>query len=212
MKFPILASCIIFLLWLSFMLKRATRKKEKIEAAFWEREAKANATRKQSLEDLNYILVPFESLPFDTLNENSDVQECHRLIKSFADKKTVNFTGLSNTDLKLKYGAPNIQLLTLYDHNFTQLARTLHDWASLLDKNSFKDDAEKVWEYAVSIGSDISATYKGLSSIYVSKGEYTSLHTLRETAEKLNSLMKKTILQDLDEKLSHEESHSESYQ
>ena len=52
------------------------------------------------------------------------VEDYKQIILTLKDLPIVNFTGISNTELKLRYGAPNIDLLTQYDQNYTLLVRT----------------------------------------------------------------------------------------
>lgn len=199
MKLPFFASFIIFGIWLTFTLIRVRRKDEHAGDDFWEREARANAARKQPLDDLAFIEIPYETLPFDLLTDNEEISECHRLLQLFREKKTVNLTGFTNTDLKLQYGAPNIQLLTEYDQNYTLLVRTLQKWAELLVQAGEEDAAVSILEFAVSTHTDISATYRMLASIYHDKKEPEKIEHLKTVAEGLRSAMRPVILRMLGE-------------
>ena len=68
MKFPIFASILVFCLWLAYEIRKANKNSDKSLRAFREREAKADATRKQSLDSLQYIVINDEIL--NLLNEN----------------------------------------------------------------------------------------------------------------------------------------------
>ena len=48
------------------------------------------------------------------------------ILNSLKDEQIVNFTGISNTDLKLSFGAANLPTLSRFDQNYTLLARALH--------------------------------------------------------------------------------------
>ena len=111
----------------------------------------------------------------------------------------MNLTGLSNTDLKLKYGVGNLSHLMVCDQRFTLLVSTLQRWADALYKKGEKDAARLVLEYAVDIGTDASSTYKLLSSIYAESGENDRIAALIPKANALNSPMKNTILNYLSE-------------
>lgn len=180
---------------------RASRRDERVMDSFWEREAEANSTERKPLDDLDYILVPFDRLPFNEESENPEICECQRILHTFEDpaKKAVNLTGYSNTELKLMYGAPNITILTTYDQNYTLLVRTLQKWATLLIADGKEQDAVSIMEYAVSIGTDISTTYKDLATIYLRDGNTASIDALYESASSLNGAMKNSILKFLDE-------------
>lgn len=189
MKFPFFASFIVFCLWLTYEIKKSRRKEAQSTDAFWERETKANRTRRKPLDDLSYITIPFDTLPMDTMKDDPAVAECHDTLHTLSESPIVNFTGISNTDLKLMYGAPNIGLLTQYDQCYTVLARTLQKLADLLYQGGFIKDAETVLTFAVSTRTDVSASYRLLASIYKELGTPEKISELIPVAEGLNSPM-----------------------
>lgn len=199
MRFPFFASFIVFIIWLTYQLTRVRRLEGKQKKGFWEREAEANRTRKKPLDDLSYIQIPFSLLPKDILLENPEAEDCLRILKSLSDQKIVNLTGFTNTDLKLRYGAPNISLLIEYDQNYTLLARTLQKWAVLLYENGYVAEAKTILEFAVSTHTDVSGSYRLLASIYKEEGHPEKLSGLIHVAEQLNSAMKNPIVRILQE-------------
>lgn len=203
MKIPLFASFILFCIWLTFSIMRSRRKGERAERDFWEREALADSTRRQPLDGLSYVRIPYDTLPFTLLPDDpalaDPIADCHRILNGFREKKAVNLTGISNTDLKLTYGAPNITLLTEYDENYTLLVRTMQKWADLLLKAGFEQEAVSIMEFCVETRTDISATYRTLADIYRREGAYDKIETLRETADSLLSIMRQPILRLLDE-------------
>ena len=48
------------------------------------------------------------------------------LIEALKEKKILNLSGFTNTDLKLEYGVGNLTELTDYDNNYVTLSRSLH--------------------------------------------------------------------------------------
>jgi len=117
---------------------------------------------------------------------------------ALAQKKILNLTGISNTDLRLAYGTANLDILASYDSNFTTLIRQLQKWGTLLLSADQKEEARTVLEYAVEIGSDIASTFALLGKLYSESREIDKIEALRETAEGLETLMKPSILRDLD--------------
>ena len=191
MRFPFLASFIIFLIWLSYQLAKSKRITEKQEKSFWERERLANQTRRKSLDALPYITIPLDTLPMQLCQEDDTVRECSDLVRSLSEQTIVNLTGYSNTDLKLMYGAPNITLLSDYDQNYTLLARTL--------QKGFVNETKAILEFAVSTQTDVSGSYKLLASIYKKEGHPEKIASLLETASTLRSAMKPAIVRALQE-------------
>lgn len=194
MKFPFFASFIVFCIWLGYELHKQRNKEAKMDQNFWEKESEANNTRRKSLDHLDYIKIPFESLPMDTLADDPVISECHETLKSLSDSPIVNFTGISNTDLKLMYGAPNIDLLTRYDQNYTILVRTLQKMAQVLYDRGYLNEACLVLEFAVSTHTDVSASYKLLASIYQQNRQSEKIAGLIPIAESLNTSLSGRIV------------------
>lgn len=198
MKYPIFASVVVFCLWLMFDLHRLRNKEAKKYQNFIDRENEANSTRRKSLDDLQYITIPFNELPMDTLNDDPKVNEYHQTLRDLSANPIVNLTGFTNTDLKLQYGAPNIDLLTNYDQAYTLLARTLASWGQVLFDNGYYNEAKSVLKYAVSTKTDVSSTYILLSKIYKSEGNEDEIRNLIEEASSLKSLSRNTIVRKLE--------------
>lgn len=199
MNFFYLASLIIFALVVNHAIRRNKKKDASTEQGFWTRERQANSTRRKPLNNLNYIQIPLEQLPADLLSENDKAAECLRLIKELSSQKIVNLTGYTNTDLKLKYGAANLTLLSEYDQNYTLLVRTLQQWADILIDAGYVKEAEALMKFALSTGTDISKTYYKLAEIYSARGENFQIEQLVEKARALRSANKNTIVRTLQE-------------
>jgi hypothetical protein len=188
---------------LAFVIHRAIKKgnmtAKSTEKSFWERERAANNVRRKSLDNLNYIDVALDQLPVDVLMDRGDVRECVEQLKALSGQKVVNFTGFTNTDLKLNYGTANISLLTEYDQNYTLLVRTLQKWADLLLKSGYIREGRQVMEYAISIGTDVSKTYYELAMLYLAHGESDRITELMRAAEALHSNSRHFIVKRLEE-------------
>lgn len=197
MKTLFLSSLIVFCLLIAYENRKHRKMEEKFEKDFWDRENRANSTRKKPLDKLEYITIPFDRLPMDVLKDDPSVSEYHTLLATLASQKIVNLTGLTNTDLKLEYGAANITCLSEYDQNYTLLARTLQEWAEKLYTEGFESDAGIILEFAVSTKTDVSHSYYLLADIYDRRGEAEKKVALIETAGLLRSPMKNAIVRTL---------------
>ena len=131
------------------------------------------------------------------MTEDEAVQKCLDTLHSLETEKIVNFTGISNTELKLTYGAANLKLLMEYDQNYTSLVQTLETWSDTLYQAGFEADACTILEYAVSIHTDISASYYRLSQFYLQHGTPEKIEGLIQTASTLNSVMRDSIVRTL---------------
>lgn len=199
MNLPFFASFIVFLILVSYEISKSRRHMEKQRTSFWEREYMANNTRRKSLEHLNYITIPFDALPMDTMAEEGTVSECQQTLRSLSDSPIVNFTGLTNTDLKLMYGAPNIDLLMRYDQNYTTLACTLQKWADKLYVEGYVAEARQILEFSISTNTDVGNTYRLLASIYKAEGDADGIARLKACAEQLTPVAKNRIVRILQE-------------
>lgn len=199
MNLIILASSIVLVIIIAFSGKNKSAARAQEEQDFWERERKANFTRKKSLDHLDYISIPFDSLPMQTAGEDETVSSCHEQLQELSLEKIVNFTGFTNTDLKLEYGTANITALSQYDQNYTLLVRTLQEWAHRLHELGYREEALMVLEFALNTRTDISASYYLAASIYHEKGQEEKILRLLETAGTLRSAMKDPIVRTLKE-------------
>lgn len=199
MKFPFFASFIVFCAWLGYEIHKHRNLEKKSIDAFWEKEQKANSTRRKSLDSLDYITIPSDILTIPLQTDDTIINECLETLTELSKEPIVNLTGISNTDLKLRYGAPNINLLTTYDQRYTTLARTLQNFGKALYDNGYAKDAKTVLEFAISTHTDVSSTYKLLTTIYKEQGTPEKILSLIPIAESLNSSLKNSIIKMLEE-------------
>ena len=199
MRFYFFASFIVFCIWLGYEIHKHRNMEAKNYEAFWEREHAANSTRRKSLDGLNYITIPVETFPFGLLPESEQTAEYEQTIRDLSQEPVVNLTGSSNTDLKLEYGAPNIDLLSLYDQRYTTLVCALQSWATLLYKEGFPEAARILLEFAVSTRTDIYASYELLIRIYEENSESDKIASLLPPAQEIRSLSKNRIITLLEE-------------
>ena len=199
MKYPVFASFIIFILLVRHNIRRSRRIEEGNEKAFWDRERRANEVRRKPLDDLVYVKPDMSSFPTDVMADDTEVKECMQLLGELEDQKIVNLTGMTNTDLKLKYGVANLKLLTEYDDRYTLLVQAIQKWADKLWENGYIKEAIPLLEEQVRIHADITSAYRKLAVYYRDNNEPEKIDNLKKTAETLNSSSKNVILRSLEE-------------
>lgn len=187
---------ILLVLWVHYQKRRTDRIAFQSSERFWERERQANLTRKKDISNLDFIHVPVNTLPFPE-TDSEEIGDIQKHIINLASGKIVNFTGKSNTDLKLEYGAPNINLLMEYDKNYLELVRSLYRYGKLLYDRGMANEAATILEYALSIKTDISANYTLLATIYKEKNNAEGINSVISAAEELTSMTKKALLSNL---------------
>ena len=203
---PFFASSIavfLFIIWLTFVLHGKNEKNKRAERDFWERESAANSVRRKNLDNLPYVHFPFDKLPSEEsfTDCGEEVPESLEALKSLADQKLVNLNGISNTNLKLEYGTANITVLSEYDANYEQFCKNIYLLAKKLDELGRTDEALFLLEETLSTGTDITGHYRLLADIYQRRNEPEKIAALKEQAQQLHSLTKRSILQDLDSHL-----------
>lgn len=197
--FSILASFIIFAVWLTYEIKKHEKMEDNALNDFWAREHKANNIRRKSLDSLNYIKIPFECIPKSLLPYDEAVQDCLSTLERLSDKKIVNLTGYTNTDLKIEYGTANLTTLSSYDENYTLYARTIYRLAQLYLENGYESNARVLLEKGVESGTDIKGTYLLLKDMYEKGHEEDKMKSLKEAASSLRSANRTAILRSLEE-------------
>lgn len=192
---PSMLICILcFCIVLKYKLRTIESKEQQQTEDFIRLERKASLPIKRDMSDLTFLSIPIEKLPF---KEDAPMKAAsyQNTIKELSTEKICNLSGLSNTDLKLKYGAGNLNELMEYDQNYTLLIRTLADWGTWLYENQFTKDAQIVLEYAKACNSDIRKNYATLAKIYKSQEQYDKIYDLIHFVEPLckNIDLKKAI-------------------
>ncbi|MBQ3791082.1 MAG: hypothetical protein II800_09130 [Lachnospiraceae bacterium] len=203
MFLPLLTSFLIFVAIVQIAIRRGDSREKEETAAFFKREHEANFVRKKDLGDLDYIRIPIDRLPFGAAPDHPEILDAEKTVRSLADQKIVNLTGISNTDLKLRYGTANITPLSAYDANYMELARALNKWGRELYAEGLYEEAGQVLTFAVETRSDVSQTWHlyiecirfhaGLAPEEISR----TLQSRLTIAESLDSLSRDAILAEL---------------
>lgn len=197
-KIASLAIFAVFCGWTYIEVRIRASKEQKMEESFWERENEANNVRRKPIDHLDYIKVP-ENLPTHLLSDNIELPGILSTIEFLRKEKILNLTGYTNTELKLKYGAPNITELSKYDANFTSLVTTLQKWADLLMDAGHEEEAISLMEFIISVGGDIGKTYRLLGKYYLKNSMEDKFMELKKTAEGLRSLNTPYIVKSIEE-------------
>lgn len=208
MGFPILPFFLIFLIWLAFRLKKLDAKQEQQEADFWSKERQANITPAKDISNLRYITIPMEKFPLNFSNDEK-VIEIEKELQELSTHKLLNLIGVTNTDLKLRYGVPNFETMSKIGDDFDRVCVLLNGYAHALMEAERVDDVITVLEFAVGVGTDISESYTLLADCYEQKQMYEKLDLLKTQVEKSNMILKHSIISKIDAKtiISSESEH-----
>lgn len=199
----ILTPSILALFWvLHHNLRKNHASDKKTISAYLERENAANSTRRKDLSNLSYITVPFDMLPLDiTLNDEKKqlkINEYKKEILNLSSERMLNLIGISNTELKEMYGPANLELLTVYDQNYSYYIRTLQLFSECIYKE-YPEKAAAIMEYCINIGTDISSTYELLGHYYLEHNDKEHFLALYDQIPQKDSISGKVIMNKLDQ-------------
>ncbi len=189
--FPFLAIFIIFCVILSYYIKKGDTSQKEVMDDFFEKERLANGVRKKDISQLNYITIPFEKIP--PLLDNSTEKDFF----SFAEKTMLNLGGISNTDLKLEYGTANLEILSEYDNNYTDMIALLPKYVDELLEAGHMDTAQMLLEFAVDTKADSRKIYQQLVSIYKETNQLHKIEHLLAVSNELPQITRSIIQKDL---------------
>ena len=212
MKMPILTIFLLFIIILTFSLKKTSKVDKNKEKEFWQREHDANFSRKKSIDDLNYVCIPdtivtiVSSLDktiqnYPHINTDSSVdfnitltEQAINDFNSLLNSKIVNLGGIPNTDLKLSYGVANLPSLSEYDQNFSKLLTTIEPICNMLLFFDKRQECKTILKWIIDYGADTGFCYKTLASMYIEDKEHPQIHYLIKKAEQINTIRKDSII------------------
>ncbi len=201
--YPIFFLFVIFLAWYAVKRSQVTKQEKQRREQFWQRETDANSVRRKSLDDLAYVKIPNYLLLPDLSSrvpaDDPELMRCSDILQDLSGKRILNLTGKTTTDIKFMYGVANLAELDEYDSNFTLFAQTIYAYGDRLQSLGFDNEAITVLRFGIDSLSDISGNYKLLATLYAKYNQYDKIQELKIVAEKLDSLMKNSILRTLDE-------------
>lgn len=189
---------IIFAAWLNIQLRKTGRGQKGSDDEFWSRESRANLSRSRDISGLDYITLDLSKLPLND-KEDSTLNSYRDTIIKLSDKRILNLSGISNTQLKEQYGIANLQRLIEYENNYIILVSILYKWASRLYDSSYVDEARIVLEYALSLKIDVPGAYKLLAEIYRQQSKPDKIEELINQLSDINIHGKEKLIHSIKE-------------
>lgn len=158
MLFPCLTVVLILSVLLAIRYAHNRHSQQNGMEEFWEREKAAETAPAQDITNLPYLIIPLDKFPLN-FTDDEEVALMEEELSELAEKKILKLTHLSNTDLRLTYGAANFDVLSKAGDNYDRLVVLLCDYARAIMERGRPDLALPVLEYGASIRSDVSANY-----------------------------------------------------
>lgn len=204
MAFP---SFFIIFLIIIFVFQHHLRKNRKIEEqqkqAYWSKEQASLVVRKKEFSPDDYIHPSIDTLKLDTPTSLSEAEKLYldqliSSIKSLSTADMMNFSHLTNTEIRLQFGTANQTIITNNEQNYTLFLKALGQYAKLMLEHKEIQEATSALEECIRLNSDFSEHYIQLGIIYHSQNNSSQLEILIAKANQLNSINKKGILDKLE--------------
>ncbi|MCR5216070.1 MAG: hypothetical protein K6C69_03970 [Lachnospiraceae bacterium] len=180
----------------SAYVKRNAKNDLDITMEILNKEREANTTRRQDISNLDYIHLDPDRLPVLTA-PSSKLADYDQKLRGYVDKKMLNLSGISNTELKLTYGAPNLPILSEYDEAFTQCSILLNKYGQTLMEEGFSREAVELLNYTLELGAASSQSILLLGKEYQRTGNTSALDQLLLHASSLPDSIRELTIQKL---------------
>lgn len=188
---------LIFILWLQYEIRKGSKVSKKTLDLFWLKEQNSNKTRRRDISHLEYLSVNLEQLPLED-HEDDTINSYRDTIIKYADRKMLNLSGKTNTELKSEYGVGNFNLLSSYDSNYTIFVSMLQKWAGRLKEHGYTADAQAVLEFSIfSCLTDVTGAYRMLNEIYQAQNRPDKTDALVEALQKTKHKEKEKLVKEL---------------
>ncbi len=185
MPFPLF---LVLILICAFLFQHHLRKNMRIEdkhrEIFWAKEAKSLSVRRKPLTPEDYIYADISQLTFPPLTTLSSGEQRHyqrliREIKEFATLDLMNFSTLTNTEIRIRFGTAHQTLITQNEENYVQLLRRLAEYGHFMINAHNPHEAIIAFEETVRLGSDYSDHYLSLATLYQEQHQKDKLEQLK---------------------------------
>lgn len=193
MKIPVFGLVMIFVIWLTYELKKHTKQDKKVSQDFWERERQSGFIPRKNTSDIQYITVTESFLPEERGEDDGELNVLCNRILSFQDKKIADLSSMTNTELKERYGTANFTSLSEVDSNYTSLVPLLGRLCELLYDEGRLAEAENAALFCVSSGVMTYPVLFTLGNIYYMINDRDKLDALISSAENTPSCQERTV-------------------
>ncbi len=164
--FPSLFVCfLIFIVWMHYEKRKATKEAERKSKEFWDREDKANHTRNKDISDLPFFEPEHHRIPF-IKTDDENILYYQQRVRTCVEAPMMNLSEYTNTDLKLAYGVGNFKTLSDYDENYNAFLMNLSNLGKAYHTAGLLEEAEKTYLLCLDSGSDKSSDHLALANIY----------------------------------------------
>ena len=196
----LLIASIILIIVVAAVTKRHGKLQDAKNRRFLEEEQAANTARRREIEPELFFEADLSHLP------NISEDDPHKVLRT-SKRKMIRFEKPeSNVDLKKRYGVAQLESITLYEENFHDFLKSLGQWAQALFEEGYADDALRVLEYSIKLGSEFRGSYKLACDIYFQDRNINALNKLLKVASDnyfYDPAVQEHVLSHIEEKISN---------
>lgn len=203
MNYPILLVIIIILIVIfRYNLQKSDKSRAKQNEDFWKKEESSLFARAKEIDKDLFINTNLPKslkkteLEYEKLG-NKKLYELQERCFSLSDNFLLNLSHMTNIEIRQTFGAAKLDTVEKYEINYALYIKSLYQFGKDLFDIGLVDDAIKVLEEGINVGTDISNHYILLGKIYYNKNEKSKISMLYDKANLLNSLTKNKILKEL---------------
>ena len=144
---------IFVIAWVHFRMAIGESGRYKKMNAFIDMEREANTTRRRDIDEAHFFRPDLSRLPivdFDEIQveKNAKLAQIQARVLSVAKSEMIKLElPLSNLEIKQRYGAANLETVTMCEERFDQFVRALLTWAEALQAADKRKDALLVLDY-----------------------------------------------------------------
>lgn len=153
---------------------RHSKKRDEKKERFLEQEEAANSVRKKDIDPELFYAADLTAMPPVPEGDPHQVQRCAKRTMIWFKKP------LTNLELKMQYGPAQMDKIAEYEENLNSYLKALTKWAA----EASDQDALKILQLAISLGSEYRDSYKLAADIYHKQGDKYGLDALKAHAEK----------------------------
>ena len=169
-NYILLTATIAFIVWLqiSFAMGKKKSGSKKIEDILNE-ESAANFARRRPLPDDFYFVPDISDLSVKKYadDDKSKVAAKQARVLKLANSKMIRLPKpMTNKEIKMEYGAANLETVTNGEEVYQMFLEALQGWATALSDIGDEGNAKKVLEKAIDFGCDSSRCFIALAELY----------------------------------------------
>lgn len=176
---------ILGILILAMTFKRYVGKDRSKDKSDWrkqlEEEHQLQFVRNKPIDPTLMLHMDFTMFP---VSLDPNCQKAYMSLMRFEKLSLANLSGISNLEIKKKYGASGVEQISQYEWNYTSCMQAAIDYANVLIQNGYITEAQKTLEYCIASKCDLSKCYLLLIDLYKMQQNECALIKLKDYVNK----------------------------